>query len=198
MIYVLLRFLSAVLAKILLRPKVFGRENIPKDGGFIIASNHLSYLDPILLGIACPRKLNYMAKKDLFDNPLFGWLLRKIKVFPVRRKSADLSSIKEAIRRLERGEGLLLFPEGTRTSDGKHAKPLGGVGFLASKAFVPVIPAFVKGTEKALPKGASFIKPVRVSICFGKQISIERRLPYDTIARNIMQSVRQLSCQVSS
>jgi len=194
MLYSISRFLSLVIFKILFRIKATGIENIPRRGGFILASNHISYLDPVAVGVVCPRKLNYMAKEELFRNPLFGRYLSCIKTFPVKRNSADLSAIKEAIRRVRRGEGLVLFPEGSRRFDSTSKEPYAGIGFLAAKLDVPVIPAFVKGTDKALPAGAKFIKLTEVSVCYGKQISIERRMPYQDIASHIMDSIRHLSC----
>jgi len=194
MLYSFLRFLSFIIFKLLFRIRATGIENIPKIGGFILASNHVSYLDPVAIGVACKRKLNYMAKEELFRNPFSYWFFTRIHVFPVKRDSADLSAIKEAIRRVNRGEPLVLFPEGSRRFDDGPNQPYGGIGFLAAKLSVPVIPAFIKGTQKALPAGAKFIKLTNVSVCFGKQISIERRMPYQDIASHIMDSVRHLSC----
>lgn len=162
-----------------------------------MASNHLSHLDPVVLGVACPRKLNFMARHDLFLNRFFGGLISRLGAFPVRRNTADRSALKEAIERLNRGGGLLLFPEGTRQSAGtgdKDSVPQAGIGFLAAKVDVPVIPAYIKGTQAALPKGARRIKPGRVSVSFGEKINFERRLPYHEIAQVIMANITQLSC----
>jgi len=194
MLYSLSRLLSLIIFKILFHIKATGRENIPRSGGFILASNHASYLDPIAVGVACPRKLNFMAKEELFRKPLFSKYLFSIKVFPVKRASADLSAIKEAMRRVRRGEGLVLFPEGSRRFDTASKEPYAGIGFLAAKLNVPVIPAFVRGTDEALPAEAKFIRLTNVSVCFGKQISIERRMPYQDIASHIMDNIRHLSC----
>lgn len=175
--------------------KAHGRQNIPKRGGFILASNHVSYLDPIIVGSACPRKLNYMARHDLFYNRFFSWWLDAVDTFPVKRDTADLSAIKEAMRRVKAGKGLLLFPEGRRkdANSTSFGKPQAGVGFLADKLDVPVIPVFVKGSEKAFPRGAKFIQPTKVDVYFGKQIKIERGLPYQDIAEEIMKNIRHLS-----
>jgi len=194
MLYSILRLLSAIALKILFRFKAKGLEHIPKRGGFILASNHVSYLDPIAVGVACQRKLNYMGKEELFCNPLFSRFLSRINVFPVKRDSADLSALKEAMRRVRMGEALVLFPEGSRRFDGASHEPYPGIGFLAAKLSVPVIPAFIKGTEKALPAGAKFIRLTNISVRFGKQISIERRMPYQDIAHHIMDNIRHLSC----
>ncbi len=160
-----------------------------------MASNHVSYLDPLAIGSVCPQRLNYMARHDLFNNPMLSWLLRQYHVFPVKRNYADISALKEAMARVKNGGGLLLFPEGTRSQDGRLSNNVdAGIGFLAAKLPVPVIPVFVKGTENALPKGAKFIFPTKVTVYFGKQIQIERRMPYQDIAQLVMESVRHLSC----
>lgn len=195
MFYSFCRFLCIVFCKIMFRMEASGRENIPKSGGFIVASNHVSYLDPIAVGSSCPRKLNYMARHDLFGNNFFNWLLRSVLAFPVKRDSADLSALKEAIRRVRAGNGLLLFPEGRRSdrNSGATDSPQPGIGFLAAKLGVPVIPAFVKGSQEAFPRGAKFMRPVKVRVYFGKQITIERGLPYQDIAEEIMKNIRHLS-----
>lgn len=184
-----------VVLKFMCGLKVYGKENIPKQGGFLLASNHVSNLDPFALGVAImPRDLNYMAKYELFKKPFFSWLLYKVHAFPLKREAADLSAIKEAMHRVKSGGGLLLFPEGTRAADGSVREPQAGIGFLAAKLDVPIIPAFVKGTYDALPKGAKFIRPKKISIYFGRQISVERGLPYEQIASLVMDDVRRLAC----
>jgi 1-acyl-sn-glycerol-3-phosphate acyltransferase len=195
MVYSISKAICAIIFKILFRIKVCGREYIPKRGAFILASNHVSYLDPPALGIACPRKLNYMARHDLFSFPLASWWFSAVGVFPVKRNSADILAFKTAMRRLKNGEGLLLFPEGTRQETaGLFGNPEPGIGFLASKFNCPVIPAFVRGTEKAFAKGAKFIAPKKIFVYFGKQIHIERGLPYQTVAKLIMENIRHLAC----
>ncbi|KPK97137.1 MAG: hypothetical protein AMJ95_10690 [Omnitrophica WOR_2 bacterium SM23_72] len=194
MIHWVSRLLCFLFFKIIYRLEVQGRENIPREGGFIIAANHVSYLDPLALGSSCPRALNYMARHDLFSYRVLGWWLLRVHAFPVKRKSADLSAIKEAMKRVKNNMGLLLFPEGTRQSQGQAGQVESGIGFLAAKLNCPVIPAFVKGSEKALPKGAKFIKPAKITVCFGQQILIERRMPYQEIAQLIMAGIRHLSC----
>ncbi len=195
MLYSIVRLLLVVpVFKIFFRMKVRGVENIPKHGGFILASNHMSFLDPLALGAASPRNLNFMARDSLFKVPLFGKLIAAVDAFPVKRDSADKTALLEAMRRVKHGGALALFPEGTR-QDSKTApdKPQAGIGFLAAKLAVPVIPAFISGTEKALPKRARFIRKAEVSVSFGKQISIEGRMPYEDIAMRIMDDIRHLA-----
>lgn len=193
MLYSILRLLAILIFKVLFRIKVWGKKNIPKKAGFILVSNHLSYLDPVALGVACPRKLNFMAKHDLFSNPLSSWFISRLGAFRVKRGAADISALKEAIKRLKNGNALAIFPEGSRSVTLASNPPQAGVGFLVAKLDVPVIPAFIRGTDVCLPRGAKFIKPRTISVYFGKQISLERRRPYQDIASDIMKSIRRLA-----
>ncbi len=167
MLYAFGRSLCWLCSFFYLHTTVKGQKNIPKTGGFILACNHASYLDPVILGVSCPRPLNFMARKTLFKNFLFSWILAHVNVISIKRNSADIGAIKEALRRLKIGGGLLLFPEGTRTTNGRLGEGQEGVGFLARKSNVPVIPAFIKGTHMAMPKGARSIKPARLTVVFG-------------------------------
>ena len=195
MLYSILRISLVVpLFKVLFKMKVRGKENIPKRGGFILASNHLSFLDPLAVGAACPRPLNFMARDNLFRVPALGKFLSAVDAFPVKRDSADKSALKEAMRRVRHGGGLALFPEGTRQEGRESAKPQAGIGFLAAKLNVPVIPAFISGTDKALSKNSKFIQKAQISVSFGKQIHIEGRMPYEDIAMRIMDDIRHLAC----
>ena len=195
MLYYIGKFLGFLIYGTFLHLRVEGQQNIPRRGGFIIASNHISYLDPPGVGVACPRRLSYMARHDLFSNPLFSWALRSIGCFPVKRGSADISALKEAIRRVNNGGGLLLFPEGTRQETPVVKEPEAGIGFLVAKLDVPVIPVYVRGTEKALPRSARSIRPAKVSVCFGKQIQIERGKSYQEIATTVMSHIRALGLE---
>ena len=196
MLYSIVKNLLVVpVFKIFFRIEVRGAENIPKHGGFILASNHVSFLDPLALGAASGRNFNFMARDSLFKIPVFGSLIKAVDAFPVKRDSADKAALKEAMRRVKSGGALALFPEGSRQSNGSVLEqPQPGIGFLAAKLAVPVIPAFISGTEKALPRHAKFIRLARVSVSFGKQISIEGRMPYEDIAMRIMDDIRHLAC----
>jgi len=197
MLYYLLRPLAILLCKILFRIQIKGRENIPKKGGFILASNHLSYLDPVVLGVASPRKLNFMARDDLFDVPIFGSFIRSLGAFPVKRNSPDISAFKETFKRIKQGKPVVVFPEGRRSPDGKLLNPLPGIGFLATHLSVPVIPSYIRGTDKALPMNSFLIRPKKIKVYLGEQIFIERRKPYNypEIAQQIMEAIRRLECQ---
>lgn len=170
MLYWVLRNLALVLARIVFRLQIRGKANIPKQGNFILASNHASFLDPVILGVACPRRLNYMARHSLFRIFFLGALLKNINVFPVRRDSADLASLKEALRRLSRQQGLVLFPEGSRSLDGRVQKAKPGIGFIAAKSGAAVVPAFISGSARALGRGKRVIRPVKIKVLFGRPL----------------------------
>jgi 1-acyl-sn-glycerol-3-phosphate acyltransferase len=195
-LYSISKFLVKVLAKILLRLEVKGRSNIPRVGGFILASNHASFLDPIVLGVACPRRLNFMARHDLFSIPVLGAFIRRVGAFPLKRDYADIGSIKEALRRLGQAVGLVLFPEGTRASGGLAERAEPGVGFIAAKSGVPVVPAFINGTKRALAPGARFIRPTKVRVYFGKPVYVNNsglKDNYAEFAMKIIQEIKRLN-----
>lgn len=120
---------------------VQGRENVPREGGFVVASNHISAWDPPVLGSAIPRQVNYMAKKELFERPWIRLLILGLRAFPVDRKGTDIGAIKEALRRLEKGRGIGIFAQGTRNLG--DAEAFDGAAFLAQRAGVPLVPAAI-------------------------------------------------------
>ena len=121
--------------------KISGTNSVPKTGGAIIAANHISYFDPPILGVCIARKINYMAKKELFGNPFGYWLMHSLYTFPVDRSRTDMKAIKEALRLLKNGEIVGIFIQGTRNrSDGKA---MDGAAFLAQRAGVPILPAAI-------------------------------------------------------
>lgn len=186
MAYFIVRNIVLLLFKIILRFKVYGKENVPKKGAFILASNHVSHLDPPALSCASPRVLHFMARHDLFNNWAFGALIRSLNAFPVKREGRDFGTLKDAVRRLKTGQVLLIFPEGTRSETGQIQTAQAGVGFLSIMANVPILPAYVKGTNKAMPKGARFIKPSAVSVYFGNVVEPQKLE---------LSSIRKEACQ---
>lgn len=144
---------------------VKGREHIPVSGGFILVSNHASLFDPPILAIASPRQMTYIAKIELFTNPLFGWFIRKLGAYPIRRGVGDREAFQTAIDLLDRGHALVVFPEGTRTTTGAMGRIRIGAAMMALAAGVPLIPAYIEGSFAAWPKGGRIRRsPVRVRI----------------------------------
>jgi 1-acyl-sn-glycerol-3-phosphate acyltransferase len=147
--------------------RVRGAENVPRTGATIIASLHVSELDPPAIGSATRRRLRFMAKVELFKG-FFGRLIASYGAFPVHRGEADTEAIRRSLDYLAHGEALLLFPEGTR-GDGKRLGPIGrGAALLAKRSGAWVVPTAITGTQFMLPKGAKKIKRGRVMVAFGK------------------------------
>ncbi|MDR3244052.1 MAG: 1-acyl-sn-glycerol-3-phosphate acyltransferase [Elusimicrobiota bacterium] len=142
------RFLFKAMFSILFRWRIEGSENLPKTGGAIISPNHISWFDPPLAGAAMKRPLNFMAKEELFNIPIFGFLIRRTNAFPVKRGSQDFSAMRYAFSLLKGGRFLLMFPEGTRSKDGLIGKARAGAGMVACNAQVPLIPVKIENTNK--------------------------------------------------
>lgn len=173
-------YFACALVKIALlftfRIKVVGRENVPKSGGAIIAVNHRSNWDVVIVGVKCPRMLRFMAKSELFKNKFFGGLIKSLGAFPIQRGKGDVGAIKGALSILKRNHVMLMFPEGRRMRDGKkceHAKA--GVGMIASHSNVPVIPVFIEGEYKWMNKiTVTFGKPVNYDDFKGQKLNSEQ------------------------
>ncbi len=180
--------------------RVVGVENVPEEGGAVIASNHLSFLDPPAVGCAMPRRTYYFAKSELFV-PVFGWIIRKCYAFPVDRGAADTRALKNAIWLLKAGELLTMFPEGTRSVDGTVGEFDLGAALAASRAGVPVIPCALTGTNEVLPIGAKFFRRGRVAVSFGTPIDTLQFGPkpgkedLQRITRQIEEAVRALKAE---
>ena len=166
MIYMLVKSLFKVLFTIFLRLHVEGTENIPKNGPLVIACNHLSLLDPPVLGTAATRKVHFMAKEELFV-PILGDIYKILGAFPVRRGGADRAAIKHGIDILESNQVLAIFPEGTRSRTGKLGKAQPGALMMASKARATIVPACIIGTDY---KRQGRIWP-KVTVRFGKPLA---------------------------
>ena len=146
MIYTILKPILWVLFKLGLRLNVEGTENIPQEGPLVIASNHLSLLDPPVIGVAATRKVHFMAKQELFV-PILGDIYKALGAFPVRRGGADRAAIKHGIDILKDNKVLAIFPEGTRSKTGKLGKAEPGALMMASKATATIVPCCVIGTD---------------------------------------------------
>lgn len=150
--------------------KVTGRHFVPKKGTFIVASNHVSFLDPLVIGASCPRRLVFMAREDLWKNPFMAAYMWGMRVVPLKRGESDIAAVRMAIRSLKQGEPIGLFPEGTRQADGRLSQAKRGVGLLACRAKVPIVPVVVQGTYEALPRDAKRLQPSKIRVAFGEPI----------------------------
>ena len=158
------RFLAGVGLRALTGVQVKGRERVPRTGGVIIASNHISFWDPPLIGVVAPRELFFLAKEELFRTPVLGPFLRSVNSIPIRRGVADLSGMSRAMDRLREGSGLVMFPEGSRMQDGELHPARPGVGMIAVHADVPIVACFISGSDR---KRQWFTRGARVRISFG-------------------------------
>ncbi|MBO5605369.1 MAG: 1-acyl-sn-glycerol-3-phosphate acyltransferase [Acidaminococcaceae bacterium] len=154
--------------KIWLRWEVFGRENIPAEGPVVIAANHLSLLDPPVLGAAATRKVHFMAKSELFKPAWFGALIRKLGAFPVRRGAMDRDAIKTGLTILKENKVLAVFPEGTRSKTGELGRAGGGAFMMAVKCKAKIVPAYIYGTDLKRHPGWP-----KVRVIFGKPMEYD-------------------------
>lgn len=165
-----------------------GKENFPsKKGGYILASNHVSNFDPPLVGIMFKGYYTFMAKEELFKNRFFGWILRKLGAYPVKRGSKDPSVLDKAIESLHKGKTFIIFPEGTRSKTGELGRAKSGVSIIAVRAKAPVIPVFVKYGRKKFRQNAY--------IAFGKPIPKEE---FEAVDANDKHAIHSISNRIMS
>ncbi|MGC9371730.1 MAG: lysophospholipid acyltransferase family protein [Thermovirgaceae bacterium] len=152
------------------------KEALGHRGPVIIAANHCSNLDPIVVGCASPRRLRYLAKSSLFEVPFLGRIIRWLGAIPARREESAgaASALKTLIRLIDSGESVLVFPEGQRSPTGKLQPLEEGAGMLAAKTRCVVLPVFIKGSYDALPRHRSFYKPSKITVYFGSPFEPEK------------------------
>lgn len=183
------------------RARTFGAKRVPESGAVLLLSNHQSNLDPVLIGMSCHRQLNYLARQTLFDNRPLSMLMSSLNAIPIDRDGTGLGGIKETMKRLKRGEVVVLFPEGTRTPDGEVRRLKPGFCTLARRCQVTLLPMAIDGAFDAWPRGTPLPAPHPITIVFGEPISPERvaEMPADadlvkfieTEIRNCHQQARQ-------
>jgi len=176
--YLLVRFVLRPLVFVVFRPTVTGRENVPASGPVILASNHLSFIDSIGIPLVAPRKVAYLAKAEYWRGTGFsGWVSRTLftalAALPVEREAhrAAQAALDTALGVLQKGEAFGIYPEGTRSRDGRLARGKTGVAWLALTADCPVVPVAVRGTDKIQPVGARWPRPHKVSVTFGEPLT---------------------------
>ncbi|MBS2963022.1 1-acyl-sn-glycerol-3-phosphate acyltransferase [Actinocrinis puniceicyclus] len=192
MFYVVLKALTTRLTLLIWRPKVEGRENLPTRGPVILASNHLSFVDSIIIPMVASRRVAFIAKAEYFETKgLKGWLMKgfftAIGAIPVRRGEhrAALDSLDQSLAVINSGGAFVIYPEGTRSLDGRLYRAKVGVGWLALKSGAPVVPLAVQGTQHVLPVGAKIPKRVPVTVRFGEPIDPSKlELPGEPVAEN--------------
>lgn len=192
MFYVVLKALTTRLSLLIWRPKVEGRENIPPRGPVILASNHLSFVDSMLIPMVAPRRVAFIAKAEYFETK--GIKGRFMKAFftaigavPVRRGDhrAAKESLDQSLAVINSGNAFVIYPEGTRSRDGRLYRAKVGVGWLALKSGAPIVPVAVQGTQHLLPVGSKIPKLVPVTVRFGQPIYASKlEFPGEAVAEN--------------
>jgi len=193
--------MTDLISRVFFWRRVVGRKHWP-EGPALIAANHASFLDPPLIGSACPEQIAYVARRTLFRNVLFGKLCYSLGAIPIERDTADFGSLKRILATLRQGKKVLLFPEGIRTFDGRFRTPLPGVGLLVHRARVPVIPVYIHGSYRAWPRHRALPVPARTVVVFGEPLRFDQSHPtrptretYQAIADDIMARIMALAPQ---
>ena len=160
----------------------------------MLLSNHQSHLDPPFVGLIVPRRVNFVARNTLFKNRFFAWLINSLDAIPIDREGLGLSGLKETMRRLKRGEIVLLFPEGTRSPDGEMQPLRPGFSALVQRTGVPIVPVALDGAYQAWPRKAKFPRPGRIQIVVGEPISVETAKSLDDRALVALVDQRIRAC----
>ena len=175
------------------RTRVYGRENIPKEGAVILAANHASNIDPPLMASLIERPVSYMAKIELFENPIFGAAIRRCHAFPVKRGASDRGAIKAAVTVLKEGHMLGLFPEGTRSKTGELQKAEAGIALIASMTGAPIVPVAILNSHRIFANGG--LLP-QLRIMYGAPISFQgdrkSKEALDAFSAEIMAHIAQM------
>jgi 1-acyl-sn-glycerol-3-phosphate acyltransferase len=191
-----------LLATLLFRLRVTGQHHIPKTGGVLIAANHASYLDIPILGCGIRRQASFMGRLDLFAGPA-AWLMRYLGWIPIRRERVDRGGFEEAISRVKAGQAVVIYPEGSRTEDGRLQPGKPGVGMIVAATGCPVVPAYLAGTFDVLPPGATWIRLRPIRVTYGKPMDFSALLKesdgeskkkelYQRISQEIMDRIAEL------
>jgi 1-acyl-sn-glycerol-3-phosphate acyltransferase len=154
--------------RVLFRCRVYHPERVPRSGPVILAANHASLLDPPLVGLGLKREIHYLARESLFRVPGLGFLLPRVNVVPVDREGGGAAGLRAIFDRLLAGSGILLFPEGTRTPDGRFQRARSGIGLTVIKSAAPVVPVRVFGTFEAWGRGRRWPALRRVAVKYGE------------------------------
>jgi 1-acyl-sn-glycerol-3-phosphate acyltransferase len=163
-----------VFCTVLFRMRVYGRENVPPDGALILAGNHQSFLDPVFCGISVRRHLTYVARDTLFQSRFFGRLIGSVSAIPIGRDKADIAAMRMIIDRLRQGAGVCLYPEGTRTCDGRIATIKPGFGLLCRRSKAAVVPVLIDGGFECWPRHKKLPASGAIVVCFGELLPADR------------------------
>lgn|SRR5699024_3203521 len=189
-IYNIGKLICIIVYHVLFRIKVTGKQNVPDDGPVIICTNHISNFDPPLVGITTKRPVSFMAKAELFEKPILGKLMFKIRAFPVKRGLSDRKALKSGLKLLKDNQVMGLFPEGRRSKNGEIGKALAGAGFFALRSEATVIPCRIVGPYKLFGK---------IHVIYGEPVNMadlrEQKVSPQEAADAIMEDIRNLNIE---
>ena len=188
-----LKFVCRLGAVAVFNIRCHGRDKVPRAGGGLMLSNHQSNLDPVIVGLASDRRLNYVARKTLFRFAPFRWLIHSLDSIAIDREGLGLEGLKEMLRRLKRGEMVLLFPEGTRTPDGEVHRMKPGFCAVARRSGVPIMPVAMDGAFDAWPRWRRWPRKAVIHVQFGDPIE-----PAEIAQRSDDELVAEVECRIRS
>ncbi|MEM7168134.1 MAG: lysophospholipid acyltransferase family protein [Planctomycetota bacterium] len=191
--YLAIRWLARQACRLYFRNRRRGIDNVPKEGGVLVAANHASFLDPVLVGVTTARPLRFVARRSLFRNPLFGWLIRNLNSVPINRAGVSKETLRVVLEQLRLGRAVLIFPEGTRSPDGRLGEFRSGVVRLAQMGNVPVVPALVFGSYAAWGRKRRLPRPSRTAVAFCEPLTFERKADADEAVKLLKESLERLA-----
>ncbi|MGH7233596.1 MAG: lysophospholipid acyltransferase family protein [Nitrospiraceae bacterium] len=199
-IYWCLWLLFYVLGRLFFRYRAIGRENIPQQGGLLVAANHASFLDIPLLGCGIPRRAAFLGRQDLFPVPGLKGILQWLGWIPIRHDRLDRTGFGKAIELIKSGKVVVIYPEGTRTRDGKLHPGKPGIGTIVAQTGCPVVPAYIRGTYEALPMKSWRLRLHPVQVTYGKPIDFSmdarryagKKELYRHVSRTVMAHIAEL------
>ncbi len=196
--YWLARVVCQFFCILFFRYRSYGRENIPRTGSFILASNHQSFLDPVFCGVAVKRRLTYVARDTLFRNRFFGRLITSVNAIPIGRDKADIAAMRMIIERLREGAGVCLYPEGTRTHDGRVIAVKPGFGLLCRRSKATVVPVLIDGAFESWSRYKRFFTPGAILVQFGKPLAPEQiaAMSNEQLADTLTRTLRRMQREV--
>jgi 1-acyl-sn-glycerol-3-phosphate acyltransferase len=182
--------------------RIIHPERMIDDGPLILAVNHSSYFDPPLAGICSHRAVYYLARKNLLEWPLLGPLFPAMNVIPVERGGNDMSALREVVKKIREGNGVVLFPEGTRSRDGNLQPARAGIGLIISKTLAPVLPMRIFGAYHAFPKGSRALRLTKITVVVGEPLYFTReevlpasRETYQRLGDRVMEAIAALGIE---
>lgn len=186
-LYSTVRFVANIIFRLIYKIEIVGKDRISKEGRFVLCSNHIHVLDPIIISMVVPRQICWMAKKEIFESKILSYLLNKLGAFPVDREESDLSAVRNALKILKKERVLGIFPEGTRVKEFDADNAKAGIALISIKAQSPILPIYIEGNYKAFSKiKIYFGEPIDFSSSYGKKLSTE---DYRSFSKDILKSI---------